>query len=238
MANEGRFSNRSSRTIPTIVNNSIIPVSGAGSSTFERVRDVKVSDKLSNNSVLPSATETSDYIKILEQGSDKKYVIFSVTPNVSESKNTNYIEISDIRQAASILVFISSPGRSFTITAKLVSRSEQEATKNFKYLHLIKSWGMPSKGSAVDTGGSVIDSEVPKILYLYGYGKQYKGIPMVMKSLSHDFPDDTDYISTASKDAKMPIILTLNMTFQEIRSAEDLRKFNIEKYKTGQLPTW
>lgn len=185
----------------------------------------------------------SDKIKIVEYGQARNAVIFDATPEVSEAKNTNYIEIADIREPASILIFISSPGRTFNVNAKLVSRTPQEAQLNFERLHLMKSWAMPDKGSgttynAIDLQGNVVDSDVPRILQLFGYGANIKGIPIVMKSINVEYTIETDYISTSSGNAKMPIICPVNMSFQEIRSAEDMAQFNIIDYKQGILQNW
>lgn len=191
---------------------------------------------------LPTGNGAFSTVRIFEQ-STGAYVNFSVSPEISESKSVNYIEISEIRQAASILVFIASPGRNFTVNAKLVSRSEAEAAQNFSRLNLMKSWSMPDKQGGSRVSGSPssrsIDTSAPTILYIYGYGQLLKGIQVVMKSINIEYPTDVDYVPVAGDPkTKMPIIMPVSMTFQEIRSAEELQQFDLNAYKLGQLEHW
>lgn len=172
-------------------------------------------------------------ITIYELNDPASQVVFKVQPEISESKNVNYIEVSEIRQAASILIFIGSPGRQFNLNVKLVSRTEAEATKNFEYLHRMKSWGMPKKGESGPSG----DSDVPPTLALRGYVNNFKNIRMVLKSMNAEYPTDCDYI-TASNGTQMPIIMPITLSFQETRSADELKRFNFENYRAGELSDW
>lgn len=161
-------------------------------------------------------------------------VLFEVQPELSESKSTNYVEIGEIRSSASLLIFMGSPSRNFSLNAKLVSRTEEEATQNFEYLHRLKGWSMPDPKYQTKISGH----GVPRTLLLYAYGKNIKGIPTVIKTLNIDYPVDCDYIITQDKDARMPIILNISIQLQETRTPDELTAFNIEQYKTGQLPWW
>ena len=189
---------------------------------------------------LPSGSSSDiSNIRIYEQ-STGAYVNFKVAPEISESKTVNYIEVSEIRKAGSIMIFIGSPGRNFSINAKLVSRTQEEAAENFKKLNLMKSWGMPDNDyESRGIGGQRIDTMAPTILYIYGYGQNFKGVQVVMKSINHEYPTDVDYIPIAQgSKTKMPIIMPVSMTFQEIRSGEELQQFDINAYKLGQLEYW
>ena len=166
----------------------------------------------------------------VERITDK--VVFKVQPEISESKNVNYIEVSEIRQAASILIFLGSPGRQFNLNVKLVSRTETEATNNFLNLHKMKSWAMPKKGMGL---GAAL--EVPPTLALSGYNGQFKNIRMVLKSLNVEYPTDCDYIDNGYGDP-IPIIMPITLSLQETRSADELKQFNFEDYKYGQLEKW
>ena len=177
----------------------------------------------------------SEKIKLVEEGSaNRLYVILDVQPEMSEAKSVQYIEISEIRSAASMLIFIGSPSRTFTINAKLVSRNRQEASENFRRLHAMKSWSQPD----LTKTGNAKDLESPRIIRIYAYGKNIKGIPTVMKSINVDYSIDCDYITTLDGSAQMPIICPVNMTFQETRTSDELSLFDILKYKKGLLNEW
>lgn len=165
-------------------------------------------------------------------------VTFKVQPELSESKSVNYIEIGEIREPGSILIFIGSPARNFSMNIKLVSRSEEEAIANYNILHTLKSWTMPdSKYSSHDSlSAGNTDTGVPRVLKLFGYGSNIKGIPVVVKSLNVTYPVDCDYIGTGTM--SMPVIMPIDIQLQEMRSANELETFNFDAYKTGTLPLW
>lgn len=177
-------------------------------------------------------SDSSKLITLYDVDSITDRVVFKVQPEISESKNVNYIEVSEIRQAASILIFLGSPGRQFNLNVKLVSRTEKEATNNFLNLHKMKSWGMPKKGMGLGA-----DLEVPPTLALKGYNKQFDNIRMVLKSLNIEYPTDCDYIENAYGDP-IPIIMPITLSLQETRSADELKQFNFQDYKAGDLPGW
>lgn len=180
----------------------------------------------------------SNFIKIRDYSGTT--VSFKVTPEISESKSVSYIEISEIRQAASILIFNGSPGRQFNVNVKLVSRTPKEADDNFRDLNIMKMWSVPTKGGTRynSSFGDQIEEDSPTLLYLYGYGNNFKGIQMVMKSINIEYQSEVDYILSPTHNARMPIIMPVSMTFQEIRSGDELSNFNIEKYKRGELEFW
>jgi len=118
-------------------------------------------------------------------------VVFEATPEITESGSVNYYEESGIRAPGSVVVYMGSPARNFSISAKFISRTPQEAKLTDTYIHRLKSWRQPESFS----GG--INAGVPTILYLQGYGKMFKDIPVVMTDLSIDFSSEHDYIRTS-----------------------------------------
>ncbi len=125
-------------------------------------------------------------------GLSNYFIEFDVTPDITESGSATYSDISDIRAAASIMLYKGSPSRTFTIGAKLVARNAQEAAKVQAQIHILKSWRMPESY----TGG--FNAGTPTLLYLQGYGKMFKDIPTVMTDLSIEFSSEFDAISAGS----------------------------------------
>lgn len=94
----------------------------------------------------------------------KEWVVFYITPEISESRSVNYVDIGDIRMPASILIWMGSPSRSFNINGKLLARTQQEADVSFQSLNYLKSWcvarvsGLDSKartGTATDVNNYI-----------------------------------------------------------------------------------
>lgn len=83
-------------------------------------------------------------------------VTFFLTPEISESRSVNYLEIGDIRLPASILIYMGSPSRSFNISAKFMARSQAEADVAFRNKSLLESWCVTNSGLSGDNIGSAV----------------------------------------------------------------------------------
>jgi hypothetical protein len=162
-------------------------------------------------------------------------IVFDISPTVDEAKNALYSEIGDIRTAASILIYIGSPSRKWSINAQFVSRTKEEATKTWSSVQLLRSWLNPDPNYKYG-----FDSATPHVLKLYGYGRTWRGIPVVLTSLNVSYPNDIDYVPTSVDNTKVPIVQTVTLNLTEARTVDDLinNKFNLELFKIGQLPNW
>lgn len=165
-------------------------------------------------------------------------VEFNLSPEISESKQVIYAEIGDIRQAASILIYAGSPSRKWSINAKFLSRTMEEAANTWLSVQRLRSWTNPDTNYkyGYDTGGE--DVGLPQVLKLYGYGRTWQGIPVVISSLNVDYPSDIDYIPTAYG-TNVPVIQSVTFQLTEARTVDDLlKRFDLEKFKLGVLPEW
>lgn len=173
-----------------------------------------------------------------EKGGSSGTVPFNVQPVISETGSALYSEINDIRQAGSIMIYMGSPGREFSINATFISRTQSEANLNRQYMQYLRSWRMPEKT------GSDFAVRSPSRLRLTGFGKWLgsttsitQGIPVRMMSLSIEMPDDTDYIMTYDT-YFVPIVWKVSMSLKETRSDTELKEFNITTFRKGQLDGW
>lgn len=185
------------------------------------------SNKIRLVSTASSLSKTDVYGKGLDQ------VEFNLSPDISESKQVIYAEIGDIRQAASILIYGGSPSRKWSINAKFLSRTEEEADATWRSIQLLRSWTNPDNNYKYG-----IDSGTPHVLRLYGYGRTWQGIPVVLSSLNIEYPSDIDYVPT-NYGTNVPIIQTVSFNLTEARVPDDLlNRFDLEKFKLGVLPEW
>lgn len=183
----------------------------------------------------PISALTQDEIRLVEASG--QMVIFKVTPDLEESGQAIYTEINEGRMAATLLVYMGSPSRTFNISAKLVSRTVAEATQNFKYKSLLQAWRMPVNN---DAGGGIVGDDkgaTPRIVRLYGYGDMFMRIPTIVRSVNFTFPSDVDYISDSAGNM-LPIVWPVNISLQEAHTMEDVKKFNYSSYKQGTLEEW
>lgn len=157
-------------------------------------------------------------------------VIFEVQPNVTESGGVSYFEIGDIRQAANMLIYMGTPSREFSINGRFVSRSAAEASINWKYVQLLRSWRMPEM-----KGGDLNAKKTPSRLKLRGLGKWFNDIEVRITNLSIEEPEDVDYITTDLNGKDVPIVWPVSVSLKEAKSIEELRGFNIQQFRQGTL---
>ena len=100
--------------------------------------------------------------KVRSPNSKYNYVTFFISPEISENRSVTYVEISDVRLPSSILIWMGSPSRNFSLNAKFLARSEQEANVAFRNLNILKSWCVTK--SPLDSSNTVTRSNVNDIL--------------------------------------------------------------------------
>jgi hypothetical protein len=125
-----------------------------------------------------------------------EHVIFEASPVLSEARTVEYAAVTPVHMPGSIQVYKRTNARTFSLTAKFVSRNREQATTNMKYLQLLRGWTMPYFGtrsatdgftgsitappvgghdpnaSAVATRSNMLGAP-PDVLYLYAYSNSY-----------------------------------------------------------------
>ncbi|QDJ96475.1 hypothetical protein Xoosp13_289 [Xanthomonas phage Xoo-sp13] len=198
---------------------------------IKQVSAAPVSDTRKNNKIRLVSTATATGNGKINTGTEQ--ITFNLTPEISESKQVIYAEIGDIRQAGSILIYGGSPSRRWSVNSKFLSRTAEEADSTWKSIQLLKAWGNPDTNYKYG-----IDSGTPYVLKLYGYGRTWQGIPVVLTSVNVDYASDVDFIPTVYG-TNVPIIQTVSFQLTEARTPDDLLvKFDLEKFKRGILPEW
>lgn len=79
-------------------------------------------------------------------------VSFDASPELTETRQTNYHSLDPTHLPGSIQVYKNSNSRTFNISsAKFLSRTPIEADKTIKRLWILRSWGMPRFGTGSST---------------------------------------------------------------------------------------
>lgn len=160
-------------------------------------------------------------------------VEFDVQPTLTESGSVSYVSIDEIRQPASALIYMGSYSREFSLNAKFISRTEEEATLNWRNVQLLKSWRLPE----AEPNEGKLSTTVPSRLILSGFSKTLDEIFVRMSSINIEYPDNTDYIKT--KDGKdVPIVWPVSISLKEARSFQEFREFSISNFRAGRLGNW
>jgi hypothetical protein len=87
-------------------------------------------------------------MRLVSVTNNSEAVIFDVTPTLSESRRVEYTAVTPIHMPGSVQVYKSTGSRSFSLAAKLISRTPDEASTNKRRLQLMRAWQMPYFGSA------------------------------------------------------------------------------------------
>jgi hypothetical protein len=177
--------------------------------------------------------------------SDSSYplIIFDVTPTIAESRSINYNAFDPLHAPGEILKYKNTASRTWNISAKLVSRTIEEATKNLDNLNLIRSWAMPFYGTGTAAYAGERLGAPPPILTLQAYGENMVGpVKCVMDSYNWTYPNDIDYIQANTVDAggstvkvPFPVIIDITISLKETWSPAELSAFDLNKYRSGDM---
>jgi len=165
--------------------------------------------------------------------SDK--VIFTVTPQIDESRQANYEHLAPVHHPGTIQVYKNTDARTFNLTCKLISRTAAEATSNLAYINLIRSWVMPYYGTGTASSQAAKLGAPPDTLLFSVYGtKNIDKLPVILLSYHWVYPDNCDYIPT-SDGFPFPTIMDISLNLVEGYSPEEYSSFDITKYKSGDM---
>lgn len=170
----------------------------------------------------------------------KNEVILDVMPTISESRTVAYDPFSPSQHPGDILKYRGTSSRSWTISAKLVSRTSNEATNNLITLNTIRSWAMPFYGLGTATDSRVSENlgGPPPILTLKAYGEMCIGpVPCVLENYSTEWPNDCDYLPAIvnGQASPFPAIMTVSLTLKESYSPSESSGFSLADFKSGNL---
>lgn len=161
----------------------------------------------------------------LSAGGDS--IVFEATPSISESSQATYQALTPLHMPGQLHVYQGSGLRTFNMSdVKFLSRTLAETQATVKNVNLIRSWTKPKFGPGSSSGYP------PVILRLDGYGpKIFGGIPCVLTNYTLDVSNQQAFSSSGAEN--VPIITTMTLTLQEVRSMSEINKFTLENYKNG-----
>ena len=178
-----------------------------------------------------------DVIVMLQSTIDGEIVRFAATPRISESRGASYHEINILHHPGSILKYEKTGNRAWSLSARLVSRNQGEASVNQYYLNVIRGWVMPYYGSGTEAIAPEKLGAPPPVLKFSGYGaRNISPIPVVLESYDTSWPNDIDYIPTYDG-TPFPVIMEINLNLKEAYSPGEYSKFDLYAYKSGDLTT-
>lgn len=185
---------------------------------------------------IDTAPKTSELrVKLVSTVNPKDSLIFFVTPNLDESRSASYDQLNPIHHPGAMQIYRTSASRNFNINGKLIARNREEATRNIKYMNLVRSWVLPYYGTGTQKSAPDRLGAPPDVLYLTAYGdKNINKIPVVLNSYTWTYTDNIDYIPT-DDGVPCPIIMDISLAMTETYSPAEFSRFDLIAFKTGSL---
>lgn len=183
-----------------------------------------------------SSAGPQDFRVTLRSASNAKdKIIFNVSPNIDESAQVSYTSVDLIHHPGSIQVYKNTSARLFSLNAKLISRTQAEASQTLSWLNLIRSWTKNYFGTGTAASYPSAIGAPPDVLILTGYGSpNLDGIPVVLTNYNWDWPLDCDYISS-TEGFPCPTIFEVKLSLEESHSPSEWEGFNLQQYKAGNM---
>jgi len=203
------------------------------------------SDLPANFRLAPNSSKTNELkVKLVSQPLNET-ILFEAMPSISESRNAGYDEFTPLQHPGDMLKYRATSSRSWSISAKLISRNSEDATRNLKTINIIRSWTMPFYGVGTENEPATKQylGAPPQILTLTAYGKMMIGpVKCVLESYNWQFPDSVDYLPAypdgeeSGPPSPFPVILNIELQLKESYSPAEFSGFNLMKFKNGELP--
>lgn len=180
-------------------------------------------------------------VKLVAEPGVGGVVTFEAMPTISESRSASYDPVTLLHHPGDILKYKSSSARSWTIDAKLISRTPLEAAVNLDSVNKIRAWVMPFYGHGTASNGSTSRylGAPPPILTLTAYGDKMIGpVKCVLESYSWNWPNDVDYIPASvggETPVPFPAIVSISLTLKESFSPAEYSGFDLLSYRAGNM---
>jgi hypothetical protein len=161
-------------------------------------------------------------------------VIFTVMPQVSESRTVSYEAVQPAQFPGAFHKYKGTESTTYTISAVFASSTPYQAGKNLENLRRLKSWTMPFFGDNVpkDKLGAP-----PPVLLFRGLRGAVGEVPVVITSLSYDWPKDVDYIKAqgSAGNTPFPTIMSVSISVVESFSVAEFNGFNLDAFAKGDM---
>lgn len=167
---------------------------------------------------------------------DNDTITLDVMPSISESHGASYESVDLLQHPGEILKYKSTSARAWGLTADLVSRTSQEATRNKEIINLIRSWLMPFYGNGTADSYASRLGAPPQVIELSGFGTKMIGpVTCVLENFSWTFENNMDYIPTEAGEP-FPVLVKASLNFKETWTPREFTNFDLMKYRAGELP--
>ncbi len=181
----------------------------------------------------------------------KQRVIFEVMPTIVENRQVQYEPVAPPQFPGAFQKYRGTDSVTWSIDATLVARNSLEARDNYFYIQTLRAWTMPFFG--VGTANSEMKSKLgapPPVLMFKALRKGIiEQVPVVITSLSWNWPRDVDYFQIATENATeldvqkgdnltdipFPAVMQVAISLVESFSTAQFNGFDLQSYYRGDM---
>lgn len=191
----------------------------------------------------PSGKFINSNNPLLKELQPSNGVLFPYTPTISVSHTANYSAESLAHSNYYYQFYQNSAVEDINIIATFVAKDPSFAKYTLAVQHFFRSVTKMFYGKDSEAGTP------PPVLRLIGYGEYQfgstgNGVPIVITNFSTTFPNDVDYISTASAGSSdgaismVPVVQEMNITCRPVYSRRSItNEFGLMDFAAGKLLT-
>lgn len=170
---------------------------------------------------------------------DGVLVEFLVMPGVVENRTVGYEAVGIAQAPGSFQKYKGTESTTWAINATFISRTSDEATLNLKYLNILRAWTMPFYGENTKAAYPTRLGAPPPVLMLRGLRKSIIGpMPVVITSLSWEWPKDVDYIPArlgSASNIPFPTVMQFAINCVESLSTTQFNQFSLDDFFGGGM---
>ncbi len=169
------------------------------------------------------------------------FIEFLVMPEIVENRTVGYEAVAPPQFPGAFQKYKGTESAQWTINATLISRTTEEATLNLYNMNLLRGWTMPFFGENTRQAYPQRIGAPPPVLMLKGLRKAIIGpMPVVITSLSWNWPKDVDYIPARSPDGSttnvpFPTVIQVAIQCVESLSTAEFNRFNLDDFFDGNM---
>lgn len=187
-----------------------------------------------------TTVESDHKVTLTEVGTDT-IVIFEVLPEISENHAAEYEAVAPSQFPGAFQKYKGTTTTTWVLNAMFISRTTAEATQNYNYVNTLRGWTQPFFGKKTGASFPHKLGAPPPVLTLKGLRGLIGPVPVVMTSLTWNWPKDVDYIATSiegtdGKPIPWPTVISLPINLVESYSIDQFDNFSLADYRAGRMP--
>lgn len=189
--------------------------------------DWRVRIRLASDSTYDTILGSNPFLEMVKE---RGGVVWPYLPNITLATKANYTSIDSTHSNYPFYAYKNSAVEDIQISGEFSAETSNDAAYWIAATMFLRTVTKMFFGQGPNAGNP------PPICVLDGYGTSvFKNVPVIVKSFSVDFKDDTNYVYYAPTKTWVPILSTISVTVAPIYNRSRLRKFDLRSYAAGQM---